>query len=51
MAQSRTNYSRAYKMETAKLTQDNDRTVKSVAEDPGINYKTLCRWKRKGKIR
>jgi len=33
-------------MEAAKLTQDGDRTAKSVAEDLGINYQTLCRWKR-----
>lgn len=46
MSDSRTKYSKEYKMEAVNLAMDEDRTIKSVAEDLGINYPTLCRWKR-----
>ena len=46
MSDSRTKYSKEYKMEAAKLALDDGRTAKSVSEDLGINYQTLCRWKR-----
>lgn len=47
MSKERTKYSKEFKIEAVRLAQDDDVTIKSVAEDLGVNYHNLCRWKRK----
>lgn len=46
MSKKRTKYSKEFKVEAVRLALDDDVTIKSVAEDLGVNYHTLCRWKR-----
>ncbi len=45
MSKKRTKYSKEFKVESVRLALDDDVTIKSVAEDLGVNH-TLCRWKR-----
>jgi transposase len=43
----RPRYTEEFKREAVRLTQTGDRTIRQVADDLGIGFSTLTKWKRK----
>jgi transposase len=43
----RPTYTDEFKREAVRLTQTSERTIRQVAEDLGIGFSTLTKWKRK----
>lgn len=46
MSESRRTYSEQFKRETVELTISSDKTCQDIAEELGVNYNTLIRWRK-----